>query len=107
KLSADTLDTVNDEKLSNRNLNQEPEEIIKEEMIKEEIVAESEYTDPNESDQDEAGQFEIIDKYDEAADLAKSGMNVYGISDRVNLPMGEIEVIVNMNRLRNEASRAA
>ena len=107
KLSADTLDAVNDEKLSNSNLNQEPEEIIKEE-----IITEPEYTDPDESDQDKANQdkaeeFKIIDKYDEAADLAKSGMKVYAISDRVKLPMGEIEVIVNMNRLRNETSRAA
>ncbi|MBL0716755.1 MAG: hypothetical protein JJV89_01790 [Desulfosarcina sp.] len=112
KISADTLDAVDDEKVLNTNLNQEPEEMIKEEMLKEENMAEPEYTDPNESDQDKAnqdkaGQFEIIDKYDEAADLVKSGMNVSAISDRVNLPMGEIEVIVNMNRLRNEASRAA
>ena len=102
KLSADTLDAVNDEKFSNSNLNQEPEEIIKEE-----IITEPEYTDPDKSNQDKAEEFEIIDKYDEAADLAKSGMNIYAISDRVKLPMGEIEVIVNMNRLRNETSRAA
>ncbi|WP_157487307.1 DUF2802 domain-containing protein [Desulfosarcina sp. BuS5] len=49
----------------------------------------------------------MVDKYDEAAALAKSGMNVCDIADRVKLSMGEIQLIVNLNSLRNESSRAA
>lgn len=49
----------------------------------------------------------ILDKYDEAADLVQAGLNSYAIADRVKLPQGEIELIVNMNRLRNESAQTA
>ena len=49
----------------------------------------------------------MIDKYNEAARLAKSGLNVYAISDRVKLPQGEIELIVNLHKLSNESTREA
>ena len=126
KLSADTLDSINDEKISNTKVDQEPEEIfqvevVKEEVINEEIIKEEvaqeenikeaiikepEFIDSNEHNHVESEKIEEIDKYDEAVDLAKSGMDVYAIADKVKLPMGEIEVIVNLNRLRNEVQAA-
>ncbi len=89
----DTVYAVNDEKLSDNK------------FVLEDIAKEPETVDKY--DQVEPGNSEMIDKYDEAAGLAKSGMSVCDIADRVKLSMCEIELIVKLNSLRNESSRAA
>jgi hypothetical protein len=105
KSLTDIVDAVNDKKLSNNQA--VPEKFVQEKIAKEpEPVGPDEYNQ-NESDQIESGKPEMIDKYDEAAGLAKSGMNACDIADRVKLSMCEIELIVKLNRLRNESSRAA
>ena len=116
KSLADVVGAINDEKLSNTKVDQEPEEIVQVEVVKEEvinkeiikeaIIKEPEFIEADEHNQVKSEKIEEIDKYDEAVDLAKSGMDVYAIADKVKLPMGEIEVIVNLNKLRNEVRAA-
>ncbi|MBL0699568.1 MAG: hypothetical protein JJV92_01645 [Desulfosarcina sp.] len=101
----DIVDAINDEKLSNNKVIRE--KVVQEKFVLEEIAKEPEPVDSDGYDQVESGNSEMIDKYDEAADLAKSGMNVCDIADRVKLSMGEIDLIVKLNSLRNESSRAA
>ena len=67
------------------------------------IAQEPEIVDSPAHDQPESDNFKMIDKYSEAAWLAKSGLNVYAIADKVKLPQGEIELIVNLHKLRNES----
>ncbi|MCD6224758.1 MAG: hypothetical protein J7K32_04420 [Deltaproteobacteria bacterium] len=90
KLLADTVDVINNGKLLNNKVARQPE-----------IV------DSPAHDQPESDNLKMIDKYNEAAGLAKSGLNVYAISDRVKLPQGEIELIVNLHKLGNESAREA
>ena len=96
----DAVYAINDEKLPDN-------KVVREKFVLEEISKEPEPVDSDEYDQVESNNSEMIDKYDEAAALAKSGMNVCDIADRVKLSMGEIQLIVNLNSLRNESSRAA
>lgn len=106
----DAVYAINDEKLPDNKFVPEkvvPEKVVQEKFVLEEISKEPEPVDSDKYDQVELNNSEMIDKYDEAAALAKSGMNVCDIADRVKLSMGEIQLIVNLNSLRNESSRAA
>jgi hypothetical protein len=101
----DAVYAINDEKLSDNKVVRE--KLVQKKFVLEEISKEPEPVDSDEYDQVESNNSEMIDKYDEAAALAKSGMNVCDIADRVKLSMGEIELIVKLNSLRNESSQAA
>ena len=90
KSLADTVDVINNGKLLNNKVAQQPETI-----------------NSPAHDQPESDNLKMIDKYSEAAGLAKSGLNAYAISDRVKLPQGEIELIVNLHKLSNESPREA
>jgi len=87
KSLADTVEVINNRKLLNNK-----------------AVRSQEFYSSN---QPEPGNPERIDKHDEAARLASAGLNAYAIGDRIKLPQGEIELIVNLHRLRNESAREA
>jgi|GEM_PF-3062479 len=99
---------INDEIIKEKIVKEEivKEEEVNDEIIQEAIVKEPEFIESDEDNPVESEKIEVSDKYDEAADLAKSGMNVYEIADKIKLPMGEIEMIVNLNRLRDEVRAA-